>query len=325
MSAAGRSGRSQAVPTLALSRGKREQGRPSILVVGAGRLATALGLGLAQAGWRVALVARSAGGRAALRRHRLGTASLEAAAEFRLVFLAVPDDTVAAACRELAPHLRLGQVVAHGAGSLTLAPLASARRRGAHPGSLHLLQALAGGPIERGGTAALAGDAAARRLLARAARDLGQRTVEVPERGRARYHAAAVVASNLAMALADLAVDSWVRSRAPRASALPALAPLLRGAVENLAAKGLPGALTGPAARGDAGTVKRQLALLRGDDREVYRLLSRRIVKLARAGGLEPAKARAVERVLRKGAPTERTEFRTDRPNRGRSPPTSIA
>ncbi|HZZ83629.1 MAG TPA: Rossmann-like and DUF2520 domain-containing protein [Anaeromyxobacteraceae bacterium] len=274
-------------------------GHPSILIVGAGRLATALGRGLALAGWRVALAPRSARGRAALRRHRLAEAPLEAAPEFQLLFLAVPDDAVEEACRAAAPHLRAGQAVAHGAGALTLAPLDPARRCGAQPGSLHLLQALAGGEVERGGYAALAGEGRARTLLARAARDLGLRTVVVPERGRARYHAAAVVASNLAMALADLAVECWTRAGAPPEAALPALVPLLRGAVENLAARGLPGALTGPASRGDAGTVARQLALLSGEDREVYRLLSRRIVKLARAGGLDPAKARAVERALR--------------------------
>ncbi|BDG07224.1 Rossmann-like and DUF2520 domain-containing protein [Anaeromyxobacter paludicola] len=272
----------------------------SALIVGAGRLAVALGRGLSAAGWRVALVARSPRGRAAVRRAGLPAAGLASARDHALVLLAVPDDAVAEACRSVAPHLRRGQVVAHGAGALPLSPLAPARRRGAHPGSLHLLQALAGGPVAPGGFAALAGDAAARRLLGRAARDLGLRPIAVPERGRARYHAAAVVASNLAMALAALAAECWERAGAPPRAALPALVPLLRGAVENLAARGLPGALTGPAARGDAGTVARQLALLTGEDREIYRLLSRRLVRLARAGGLDPAKARAVARALRR-------------------------
>jgi hypothetical protein len=51
-------------------------------------------------------------------------------------------------------------------------------------------------------------------------------------------------------------------SGAPPERAMGALVPLLRGAVENLAMKGLPGALTGPASRGDAEVVAGQLGAL---------------------------------------------------------------
>ena len=41
-------------------------------------------------------------------------------------------------------------------------------------------------------------------------------------------------------------------------------------------------ALTGPVERNDVGTVARHLAVLEGDDRELYRLLSLRLVEVAR-------------------------------------------
>jgi predicted short-subunit dehydrogenase-like oxidoreductase (DUF2520 family) len=100
------------------------------------------------------------------------------------------------------------------------------------------------------------------------------------------------------MALADMAAEAWAASGAPPERALRALVPLLRGAVENLAAKGLPGALTGPASRGDADVVARQLAALRGDAAEVYRLLSRRLVGLAERGSLDARRAGEVRAVL---------------------------
>lgn len=273
---------------------------PSILVVGAGRLGTALATGLAGSGWRVAVHARGPRGRAALRRRGIASSRLADAGRFDLVFLAVPDAEVEAAARSVAPHLRRGQVVAHGSGALPLAPLAIVRARGAHAGSLHPMQALAGGPLAAGVTAALDGDRAALRLLSGVARDLRLSPVRVPERGRVLYHAASSIAANLCMALADLAAETWVAAGAPRRRAVAAIVPLLRGAVENLASRGLPEALTGPVSRGDVQTVARHLRALGGDDAEVYRLLSRRLVRVALRGGLDPRKAEAVRRALRR-------------------------
>jgi predicted short-subunit dehydrogenase-like oxidoreductase (DUF2520 family) len=281
---------------------------PSAFIIGAGRLGSALAIGLAQGGWEVAAHARSSRGREQLRRLRISAGPVSWAGRYDLVFLAVPDDAVAGAARDLAPRLRAGQVVAHGAGALSLTPLAPVCRRGAHRGSLHPIQALAGGPLTPGTVAALDGEPEALQLLSRAAEALRLSPIRVPERGRVLYHAAATIASNLCMALADLATETWTASGAPPERAADALVPLLRGAVENLAAKGLPGALTGPASRGDARVVAHQLGALRGDAAQVYRLLSRRLVELAARGGLDARKVSTMRRVLRR-SPAARRRF----------------
>jgi predicted short-subunit dehydrogenase-like oxidoreductase (DUF2520 family) len=70
----------------------------------------------------------------------------------------------------------------------------------------------------------------------------------------------------------------------PRDVALPALIPLIRGTVANLAAVGIPDALTGPIARGDLGTVKRhvhELQTMPGDLMRLYRELARKTVEIA--------------------------------------------
>jgi predicted short-subunit dehydrogenase-like oxidoreductase (DUF2520 family) len=68
-------------------------------------------------------------------------------------------------------------------------------------------------------------------------------------------------------------------------TALGYLLPLLRGTVNNLEALGLPAALTGPIARGDAGTVARHLVALEKCAPEVldlYRELAEQTIPLAR-------------------------------------------
>ena len=48
-----------------------------------------------------------------------------------------------------------------------------------------------------------------------------------------------------------------------------------------MALKGAKAALTGPCERGDAETVKKHFKYLDGDDRELYKLISLRLVKIA--------------------------------------------
>jgi predicted short-subunit dehydrogenase-like oxidoreductase (DUF2520 family) len=269
---------------------------PSAFIVGGGRLASALVRGLRARGWEVAAHVRSARGRRTLARLGARHQGVEVAGRADLVFLAVADGSVREAFASVRPHLRRGQVVAHGAGALTLDPILGARRRGAHPGSLHVLQSLTGGPFEPGTTATVDGDPTAVRTLTRVARSLGLRPVRVPPDGRVLYHASAVMAANLVVALADLARETWVRSGAPRDRALPALLPLMRSAMENLSRLGPAGALTGPVARGDAAVVARQARALTGEARQVYRLLSSRLLALAK---LKPAERRAMHAAIR--------------------------
>ena len=63
-------------------------------------------------------------------------------------------------------------------------------------------------------------------------------------------------------------------------SAHELLTPLMLGNMTNVAEQGAVAALTGPVERGDAGTVAKHLSVLEGDDREIYRLLSLRLVAI---------------------------------------------
>jgi predicted short-subunit dehydrogenase-like oxidoreductase (DUF2520 family) len=100
-------------------------------------------------------------------------------------------------------------------------------------------------------------DATTPRALALAddlARTLGMRAVRVAPEDRALYHAAASMASNFLVTLEAGAEQLAANAGVPRSL----LVPLVRATVENWAAVGPEGALTGPVARGDENTVRRQ-------------------------------------------------------------------
>ena len=105
------------------------------------------------------------------------------------------------------------------------------------------------------------------------ARALGASTFNLPQgEGMGLYHAAAVMASNHAVALWDGSRRLMEQAGIPGDQVMGILTPLLRSTVENVPTLGLPQALTGPVRRGDVETVARQAALLRRRAPDLWRL-----------------------------------------------------
>jgi predicted short-subunit dehydrogenase-like oxidoreductase (DUF2520 family) len=178
---------------------------------------------------------------------------VDAAHGVDVLVIATPDDVVADVAAAVRPVDTTA--VLHLSGSLGLDVLAGHARRG----SLHPLVPLPTPDIgaERlrsGITLAVAGDLAARAM----AEALGGEVVEVGDRDRAAYHAAAVIAANHLVAL----MGQVERVAASAGLPLGAFAGLMRSATEDALALGPRAALTGPAARGDWETVERHRAAI---------------------------------------------------------------
>ncbi len=244
--------------------------------IGAGKVGTALASLLHARGVNIRAVAgRSMSGSrrmATSARLEPGTATSRAAtvAHSNIVFLTVPDDAIGPLCQEIAASggWRSGQGVVHCSGALPSSVLQPARDMGAMIASFHPLQTFASleAAVQHmpGSTFAIEGDSPLVEQLDTLARVLDGVAIHLTAAQKTLYHAAAVIASNYTVTLAALASELLVsQGIAPDdATALRYLMPLLRGTIDNLEALGLPDALTGPIARGDAGTVARHLAAL---------------------------------------------------------------
>lgn len=282
----------------------RGAGSARYAVVGAGRMGCAFAEALAGAGRIVTAVHSQHEASAAALAARLpdalacaDLASLVAAAD-RIV-VTVPDAQLAAVAQALPVGNR--HAVIHGSGGSSLSVLAACQQRGAAIACFHPLQSFpdrsGGAPRFRGICIGLeASDARLRDELERLVQALGARAIDLTGVDRARYHAAAVFASNYLIALLKAATDAWTAAGLPLDAALPALLPLSQGALDAAARAPLADALTGPIARGDADTVARQLDALRQQPavRALYRDLARQLLEL----GL-PADSQAREALAR--------------------------
>ena len=243
---------------------------PTVGIVGAGAVGTALGVAISRAGWPVTAVAsRDEVRRARFRGLVPGVrAFIEPAAiidEVELIILAVPDDAIPIVVEPL--RLYGGQTLVHTSGLLGADALTSALSAGSHIGAFHPLVSFTS-DVERsvaglkGATVALEGDDSIIGLLADLAEAVGGVAVRLPRGAKPAYHAAAVMASGGLVALLDAIVTLGAAAGLDERGALTVYGRLIEQTLANARASGVAAALTGPITRGDAGTVEAHLEVL---------------------------------------------------------------
>jgi predicted short-subunit dehydrogenase-like oxidoreductase (DUF2520 family) len=293
-----------------------------VAIVGAGGLARAMARAWGAAReLRVVVASRRPQAASALARGTRGVVAgrIEAAVgKAAVVLIAVPDRSITAVARELAP-LRTswsGVVVLHSAGAYGPELLRALASRGAATGVLHPLAVLASRAEmpPAGAFARIEGARAAKTAARRLARlaglvPLAGSGLESP-RARRAYHAAASLASNDLIALLSAARRLLVRHRVPERQAWDAVLALASSALSAAARGGAARALTGPVVRNDRETLLRQLDALRQDPeaREAHRSLSSILVEVAvDAGRLGRKDAAGLRRRLARGRPRSGT------------------
>ena len=243
---------------------------PTVGIVGAGAVGTALGVAISRAGWPVTAVAsRDAGRRERFRSLVPGArAFVEPASiidEVELIILAVPDDAIPFVAEPL--RLYGGQTFVHTSGLLGADALTPALAAGSHIGAFHPLVSFTS-DVERsvaglkGATVALEGDDSILGLLADLAEAIGGVAVRLPRGAKPAYHAAAVMASGGLVALLDAIVKLAAAAGLDERGALTVYGRLIEQTLANARANGVAAALTGPITRGDAGTVEAHLEAL---------------------------------------------------------------
>ena len=100
---------------------------------------------------------------------------------------------------------------------------------------------------------------------------------------KSRYHLAAVFSSNLVLSLIGEGIGLLQECGFTETDARAALRTLVLGNVQHAVDSGPAAALTGPVERGDIATIQRHLDLLSAEDQQLYRLLSKKLLPLAKA------------------------------------------
>lgn len=205
--------------------------------------------------------------------------------------LTVPDTSIAEVARDIARRGTAPAVAVHCSGYHGADVMATLRAKGWSLASAHPMLSFADPEVSAarfpGTWVGVEGDAAAVQVVAGLFEGLGARTFPIQSDAKALYHAAAVVTNNFTTVLQGIALEAWEAAGVPDDVARSLNASLLKSTLENIEALGPAGALTGPAARGDADVVNAQgqrVAEWHPEAGELYRLLSRLAVRLKTSG-----------------------------------------
>ncbi|MFB0836218.1 Rossmann-like and DUF2520 domain-containing protein [Arthrobacter halodurans] len=273
-------------------------GRLGIGVVGAGKVGAVLGAALRAAEHAVVGV------------HAVSEASRERAEALlpgvpilpipdlvrraELVLLAVPDDALGPLVKGLADagHWQAGQLVVHTAGRYGTGILEPARAAGAIPLAIHPAMSFTGMSLDLTRLQDCMFGVTADRMMLPIAQalvvEMGAEYAVIEEEDRGIYHAALAHASNHLVTIAGQSAQLLRIAGVERPDRV--LGPLMRASLENALSSG-EGALTGPVARGDVGTVAIHRDALAKDAvspdvRDAYLSMARATAQRALARGL---------------------------------------
>lgn len=290
-------------------------GRLGVGIISAGRVGAVLGSALRAAGHQIIgvhAVSQASRERADVLLPNAPLLDIELIVErAELVLLAVPDDALGPLVQGLADLRRWqpGQLVVHTCGAEGVAILEPAQALGAIPLAIHPAMTFSGMSVDLarlvGCPMAVTAPTIALPIAQALVVELGGEPFVLEEASRPAYHAALAHGANHLVTLVSQAVRALQAAGVNDGAAT--MRPLLTAALDRTLREGGDNALTGPVARGDAGTVATHLAALEAlrdeagaplsDVVESYRALARATLA-RREGCLPPERTAALHKVL---------------------------
>ena len=179
------------------------------------------------------------------------------------------------------------KIVCHFSGALSSDVFTDSQSTGASVCSIHPMLAfsdkLTSYRIPANTFFALEGDETAVSAMKSLFETLGNTVCVIDKSKKSLYHTAASVLSNELVALLDMGYSLLEQCGFSRDEAVNATQNLVLGNVNSVLENGCVNALTGPVERNDLQTVNKHVESLKVEDRQIYILLAKRLVNLAKA------------------------------------------
>lgn len=263
-------------------------------LIGAGRVGCSLGKYLAEKGKTVTGFFSKSFESAARAAEFTSTGSLsvmafhdmeELVALSDTLIITTPDDEIGKVWDRMKEMSIDERIICHVSGSLSSDVFTGIDKKQAYGASIHPLLAFRDkySSYEQlyNGFFTLEGDETALRSMESLLQELGNPYRMIERKAKAAYHCAASILSNDVLALLEMGYGLLQECGFTEKEARESTASLIRGNVENVLKNGTLSSMTGPIVRGDVSTVEKHLQVLKGEDREIYLLLGKRLLKMA--------------------------------------------
>lgn len=210
----------------------------------------------------------------------------ELIADSDVLFLTVTDEAISSVWESIKGAALAGKIICHCSGSLSSGIFSDILNFGAYGYSIHPLCAIPNKTTSYQDLAhtlfTLEGDAAHLQDMKDFLETLGNEVQIIATEKKAKYHTAAVFASNHVVALAQVAIDLLMQCGFSGDHALAAIRPLMQGNVAHIVADGPVSSLTGPVERNDVTTIQRHLNSLPPQYKTLYQELTKVLVEIGK-------------------------------------------
>lgn len=202
------------------------------------------------------------------------------------IFITTPDGVIENVWNEIKELSIKDKVICHCSGSLSSKIFSNIEYYGAYGYSIHPMFAISDKYNShkdlKKAFITIEGSQEKLAQLKKFIESLGNKTRIITAENKAKYHAASVIVSNHVIALIDEGVHVLKDCGFNEEEALEALYPLIINNIKNVQERGIVNSLTGPIERGDVETINNHLQCFKEADRELYRLLSRKLLAIAK-------------------------------------------
>lgn len=201
-----------------------------------------------------------------------------------ILMFTVPDDKIAEVYRQAKPYLS-GKIIAHCSGLHSSKIFSDIGTADCSAYSIHPLCAVSSKEYSykllSDTLFTLEGDNAHISTIQQLFEEMGNRTCVISAENKAKYHAAASLASNHMTAVFYMAEKLFLECGFSEKQAREELYGLAKGNLENILAQGCIASLTGPIERGDGATVEKHLDCLPEEIRSAYLENGKQLVEIA--------------------------------------------
>lgn len=258
-------------------------------IAGAGRVGCSIGKYLAEQGQSPVGYFSKSKESADIAAAFVGTSSFSSLEELveacDVIWITTPDDAIVPVWKSIQKLPIHGKMICHFSGSLSSVVYSGRNKKGMTACSIHPMYAFSNKFTSyqqlHSAIFTMEGDAEALAQMKPLFEGLGNRVCVIAPEKKMRYHAAAVMASNLMIGLYQMSADIMADCGFDAATTAQLLNPLVKENVKKLLSSSPEEALTGPVERADVETVKKHLAVLTGEEKTLYCILSEVLASIA--------------------------------------------
>lgn len=205
--------------------------------------------------------------------------------ESDVVFITTPDSIISSVWKSIDKLSIRNKILCHCSGSLSSRIFSNIENYDAYGYSIHPMFAFSdkykSHKFLKNAFITIEGSLGGMKKIIGLIESLGNKFKVISDTDKARYHLASTIVSNHVLGLINEGINQLKICGFSEGEAKKALYPLVNNNISNIFDNGVINSLTGPVERADGITLNKHLECLDEEDKSLYKMLSRKLIRIA--------------------------------------------